>query len=65
MNSRRLKRLNRICRHQFEDRTASYSNWHAVVRGSVTLPQCTEDPRNGLGHEAGNYPLASDGRLGL
>jgi hypothetical protein len=38
MKSRRNKRLNRICCHQFEDRIAFYSKWQVPVRGSVGLP---------------------------
>src|SRR5580704_7625167 len=42
MNSRRL-----ICRHRFEDHTASYPKWRIVVRGVCgLLRSATGDPRN-------------------
>ena len=36
MNSRRRKRLIRMCPYRFEDGTSSYSKWHIAVRGFVT-----------------------------
>src|SRR5260221_14585205 len=73
MKSRRNKRLNRICCHQFEDRIAFYSKWQVPVRGSVGLPRLGDPPswrRSALGchlpsgapgRAAGGRALGRDG----
>ena len=49
MKSRRNKRLNRICCHQFEDRIAFYSKWGKFRSGGLWASRGLEIRRPGVG----------------